>query len=1157
MHGSRYARFFLLLVLLANTTTDGFAQDCAPGEAFAVLDVNNVEATVYNTGSLFYGSQGTDGYEVPKGSGVHAIFNGGLWFGGMVDGELRMAAQTYAQGRSDYEWFPGPLNYDGTPPDPNECSLYDRIWTITRADIDTYNQTGTATDDLVSWPIDLGAPVVDGDGVAGNYNLAGGDRPELIGDQMAWWIMNDAAGPHNTTQVDPMGMELRVTAYAYDADGPLFNTTFYRFHLTYKPIQVTPSESSENGVSSLDAKSLQETYFGLWFDTDLGNRSDDFIGSDSTRSLAFVYNGDDQDEGESGYGPRPPAVGAAFLDGAKDATGHRRGMSSFISFISSSTVQGSPRSARDYYDYIRGKWRDGWPLTYGGDGFGDDLALGPTNYMYSGHPPAFWSEENTDGHAEDPGRNVPADRWFVMGSGPFTMQPGDEQELTLAIVWSRSQNRLLSVDQLKQDVDAVQAFFEGTNYTPPVYETPLAPTVVSPTPDAVINSNTFGWRPPANQVEGRVFYQLEIATDAEFEEVVSVSSVLGEEQTSLRGGLSGENGKPHYWRVWAQTLGGSAASEARRVVPEVQTRTAAAIAAGGAGIVEVANENGPLAPDAWDAGGAPYAGNTVWHSLNAAGSTKRYYVSGGGGDGGLDRLERYISYAAPHDYEMRFTGDGGYCVYAFEDNTIARVPFELWNIGVNTPSEESDDKRMIPFCLSNVAPGPDWSDTFASGTDPFLGFPISDWLYWMEPHPDDGGYDAFAAVAEDAGGPGALYPEADGSSEGYHAWFTRPGTGFGFVYPIGRFVLADFDGTGVPPPAGTMIRLHTTKPDTLYYDVALSNIFLPEAARSGASANVQITEVTGSGSVNAHVRINGTFTGLEGRFSGLSVGFDPIGDRFPEGISRINPAGVTFEESATAGQFRASLDRLPAFLRIHSQAFPDGEIQGYFVPSPNTAPTTATLEAPANAEYITLSGDGNTSLDIRWQPAADPNANPLFYTWQLAADPAFNDIVFSSSFVIEPRYEVAYQTLDEHLATLGIPMGESATLYHRVISTDGSLHATSPAQTLTLTRGDLIITDTEHSGLPERFVLHGNYPNPFNPVTTVRFDLPEASQVRVEVYDILGRRVLVQGGEYGAGYGRVVEVDGSGLASGVYLYRVEARSLVGRWQETGRMVLVK
>lgn len=94
--------------------------------------------------------------------------------------------------------------------------------------------------------------------------------------------------------------------------------------------------------------------------------------------------------------------------------------------------------------------------------------------------------------------------------------------------------------------------------------------------------------------------------------------------------------------------------------------------------------------------------------------------------------------------------------------------------------------------------------------------------------------------------------------------------------------------------------------------------------------------------------------------------------------------------------------------------------------------------------------------------------------------------------------------------------------------------------------------------LPDNFKLHGNYPNPFNPVTTIRFDLPVAGQVSVEIYDLVGRRVMaLPAQQMQAGRNQMVRVDASSLASGVYLYRVTAGNRTDASVRTGRMVLLK
>jgi hypothetical protein len=91
-----------------------------------------------------------------------------------------------------------------------------------------------------------------------------------------------------------------------------------------------------------------------------------------------------------------------------------------------------------------------------------------------------------------------------------------------------------------------------------------------------------------------------------------------------------------------------------------------------------------------------------------------------------------------------------------------------------------------------------------------------------------------------------------------------------------------------------------------------------------------------------------------------------------------------------------------------------------------------------------------------------------------------------------------------------------------------------------------IISGTAPPGnaAPLRFALEQNYPNPFNPTTTIRFQLPGQGHVILAVYDLLGRKVaeLINGVRQSGSY--AVSFDGSHVASGVYIYRLQAEGFV-------------
>lgn len=408
----------------ANTGT------CTLGTAGRDLDVNDVRARVFNTGSLFFGTGAEAAYVVPAASGFSPIYATGIWIGGRVGGQLRTAAATYTR----FEFWPGPLNPDGTLPNPSSCAAFDRIWKVSRTDIEAYERGQAPTTDLAEWPWQLGAPVIDGDGNPNNYNLAGGDRPQLYGDQALWWVMNDVGNVHTNTQSEPIGVEVRVQAFAFERDNALGQTTFYRYNIVYRGQQP-----------------LTEAYLSVFSDPDLGNYTDDYVGTDIDLSLGYVYNANAVD---NVYGI-PPAAGYDFFQGPL-VDGERLGQTGFMYFVNGDPARADPRFAEQMYNVMRSRWSDGTPLTAFGTGY---QTAGPeTRFAFPGDPVTrqFWSEENpTNGGP----RNEPGDRRMVVSTGPFTINPGDQQEIVFGIVYAQGIDRLSSVAALRAaDILAQNAY---------------------------------------------------------------------------------------------------------------------------------------------------------------------------------------------------------------------------------------------------------------------------------------------------------------------------------------------------------------------------------------------------------------------------------------------------------------------------------------------------------------------------------------------------------------------------------------------------------------------------------------------------------------------------------------------------------------------------
>ncbi|MCK4596713.1 T9SS type A sorting domain-containing protein, partial [bacterium] len=98
-------------------------------------------------------------------------------------------------------------------------------------------------------------------------------------------------------------------------------------------------------------------------------------------------------------------------------------------------------------------------------------------------------------------------------------------------------------------------------------------------------------------------------------------------------------------------------------------------------------------------------------------------------------------------------------------------------------------------------------------------------------------------------------------------------------------------------------------------------------------------------------------------------------------------------------------------------------------------------------------------------------------------------------------------------------------------------------------------TNERHSraSLPKEYTLYQNFPNPFNPVTTISFDVPEKTKIKLSLFNVLGKEVKVLAdGIYCAGH-HEIDIDARNLCAGVYFYRIKANGFA----DVKKMVLLK
>ena len=525
-------------------TLRGTTAGCTPSSTFAWLNINNARVRVNAGGDMWWDLPGGTGakYYIPANSSSTSLYAGSLWIAGLdINQQLKCAAIRFRQAGNDF--WTGPLTIDGTASiDPVTCMEYDKMYTITRAEVDDFIAncdpiTGAPVagyeipSSIANWPahgdVSRGmsyylAPFFDKD-KDGNYNPSMGDYPyydvdnELChsqvptmdevnegsikgsiladqvikGDQTIWWVFNDKGNAHTETGGSAIGLEIRAQAFAFATNDEINNMTFYSYEIINR-----------------STYTLTNTYFSPWTDVDLGFSRDDFVGCDVSRGLGYGYNGKNIDgTGEpEAYGANPPAVGVDFFQGPyldpdgidnpkyDPITGEncdesingvnfgngiiddeRFGMRRFVYHDNNQSDNGDPEKAAEYYNFLRGIWKNGDKMHYGGNAVPGtsgvtDLACDfmfpfdsdPCNWGTGGVVPEFngyWSEETGNNGAP----NNPYDRRFMQSAGPFTLKPGAVNYITFGVPWARSSagTAWSSVELLRRVDDKCQAMFDN------------------------------------------------------------------------------------------------------------------------------------------------------------------------------------------------------------------------------------------------------------------------------------------------------------------------------------------------------------------------------------------------------------------------------------------------------------------------------------------------------------------------------------------------------------------------------------------------------------------------------------------------------------------------------------------------------------------------
>lgn len=354
--------------------------------------------------------------------------------------------------------------------------------------------------DWNEWPTDLGAPYVDrdGDGVytappaySASFTVddlipGGYDEPGVVGadvnspaDQVMWNVYNDL--DRNQTMgmegSEPIGLEVQRTIWGYKRTDALGNIYFKQ------TLFINKGGVDVDGAGGKGSFYCDSMYVGQWSDPDLGAFSDDLLGCDTTLGMGYVYNGNAVDREYDRYGQVVPAAGYDFLAGPivesagdvavfnlKYRNGYKNlGMTAFSWFSAGSAISDPPS---DYTGGLRwDKMLRGFAPIDGPDAFYPfPPGVTPIPFPLSGDP--VTGTGLIDGLGFDYSF-APGDRRLNQSSGPFSLAPGDTQQVVMAFVAGQGADRLSSVAVMKFNDRFAQNTYDALFQVPKPPQQPI------------------------------------------------------------------------------------------------------------------------------------------------------------------------------------------------------------------------------------------------------------------------------------------------------------------------------------------------------------------------------------------------------------------------------------------------------------------------------------------------------------------------------------------------------------------------------------------------------------------------------------------------------------------------------------------------------------
>ncbi len=1016
------------------------------------------------------------------------------------------------------------------------------------------------------WPVAYGAPYIERNGIpgyqkpkpfnyditmgpifntdsliAGNYDEPGlaGANPNFPADQVIWTVMNDLdrAATTGLYGSEPLGLEAQITLWGYKSTDAMGN-------LYFKKIKFINKGGVDIGGGAKGSFYIDSMFFAQWSDADIGSYGDDLCGVDMNlfppvtgkpNSLGFAYNGNATDGEFNQFNLPPPAVGYDFLQGPLVA-----GAPTDSGIFNMRRVYGKKNLPMTSFAYFStGSGIGDPPFSYEGglrwwrmlQGYVPDPSTAP--WRLFPHPPGITETKfplngdpvNGTGFIDGLGTVFSlhsGDRRLVLNTGPFSLAPGDTQEVVMATIGGIGADRLSSISSLKSTDRLAQRMYDQLFQNPPPKKILISQNYISQhLTEVTIIANAQG----ANATQIFVCFK-------KYDGISIVCDTLYDD--GLHGdGLAGDQIFGNFFQIVPQ-------SEGLYLDAKVTYNTGQAY--NWSGIVENISTAGPVsvinysvASDNINNDGIVNPGENIRYVFSIENNSKFSFNN-----------VQIIPTPNPEYNSVRITNLDSSSTFSLAYNPSDANSYFTFNV----PSYYNDSTYKINIKIRDANYNL-WQDTIIFSVKPFpsqiYGTPITH-ISGMA----DGDFEILIVNPSDLKNHIYVIRGVDSINTARERGFTLKDSTDGRILLLNH-PLPNQHGHNIPVTDGFKVFKGTLNTDSTgvkgweipsgisrftWLNANLANFEGFNGALGWASPGTVFPGGSGIKAVPKNVLLKLATVDLNGNYNfndpnvsygyryGRAFTFPPAQPQFAPFI--INQSGgyayqdFTKSVPLSAWDIEANPPRRLVLGHLENNVV-GGMVDGKYWPPDYNISSNAALSGPREWLWIfdaTYSETPNPAFQVE----AISNPLPIMYfaTWARNGS-------------------VPFATGDEFLITA----------YH-IISTN-----------------DVWIFNPTVMGIKEldinSYQLYQNYPNPFNPNTSISYQLPTKSFVKLKIFNILGQEIITLIDELqDEGHKSVIwngrNKSGNAIASGVYFYKIDALSVNdpnNTFVQVRKMILLK